>query len=1124
VLFFSLLLDGVESSKCWSIFHDIYINASTMETIRAQSSKLSALSESLEVWKSGPYNDILKMGSIETLNRIHRYWLKYSNIATRNVLHETQAAMKKVFLKYYAEKDMFIAPLIRSFGPANGLWQRIVDHHIRQYWQIGVADIRDQPKEPTCNPLFLYSSTAGSKFALHQESHPLAMYHLGVVSVREPFNPKDRYDHEKRIREYMPKALLEAKSQFQLWCQAFQASCAGDPRVTIRFVVADPMALCYALHPEHAEFMANYSAPWSSSPLELEDGVVAPYPIIDTSNLIDTVGPISVLVATVPILEESPTSSLYTETASRPWPLETSLLDDFLGKPNIMCCVLGIAPVAYLTGVSNSGLGHEPLVIKSNDRESPIPLQIIWKIPSGGDVDVKIQPKLCFDREEFGTYLFAIYLRMFAREEGIQKVLMGSIEQSVARNRLPSFGYTRAGFAAFVAFLKRRHETDFEAAVTLFYRFLRNTQGEKSSVEDLLMHLAYFGVVPLPKADLPTVEEVNAFLPTIGDTGPPLDPKKYGKPVDSISLTVPRARLRAVSQRFMEKMNVRYDFHVRLHVSPTLFHTFSSPSACFGTFVGDLDDRTRILFGDDGWAGISDLNVCFVLPAVLLYTVPLDQISVSFNLTAKPATNKLFRKHYGQELEIFRAALLDENHVRILGSLPGYPPKEPSVFPESDKRPAESNHRFTKSHPTLQLGKTSFASFTTRITLRNDDDFPASVIVAEQTSACVVVIRYNGIVEACQFPFPIVGRPPTTCIDRQSRWIELNVPLYNPARREGGYFRRFMPLIRDADGSLCSWSLPSVNFKTIEHLKDMPTRDSPGNNWHGNFILTLFSDRESDEIKANTDNGDNLKFMKKSMGIVLNHIYGDRKQSIINFGTDGRTCFVLFIPGVYFDFSLQTIVAKAYILYLPSDFVQKYPHIESILSSLPVRKDEKNIQVGQDELRCWNRAFPAMVERCRSWEHKESCQYSTTNLLSTSVESRTFCSCGMGKVDEDFLKVKQWKGMEKYVTRCALSAVFPAPYMEETRQRQLAMVKEMRRRVTTVSDKFTQLSLNPSMAATCQVCGSEKDAKKCSLCGRVVYCSRACQKEDWPKHKVVCPALSKISASQADTRGSHLLC
>ena len=49
----------------------------------------------------------------------------------------------------------------------------------------------------------------------------------------------------------------------------------------------------------------------------------------------------------------------------------------------------------------------------------------------------------------------------------------------------------------------------------------------------------------------------------------------------------------------------------------------------------------------------------------------------------------------------------------------------------------------------------------------------------------------------------------------------------------------------------------------------------------------------------------------------------------------------------------------------------------------------------------------------------------------------------------------------------------------------------------------------------CKVTRSEKKLSKCSRCGKVFYCSKNCQKEDWNEHKKNCvDKKNKISNSQ----------
>jgi hypothetical protein len=135
----------------------------------------------------------------------------------------------------------------------------------------------------------------------------------------------------------------------------------------------------------------------------------------------------------------------------------------------------------------------------------------------------------------------------------------------------------------------------------------------------------------------------------------------------------------------------------------------------------------------------------------------------------------------------------------------------------------------------------------------------------------------------------------------------------------------------------------------------------------------------------------------------------------------------------------------------------------------------------------WKQSIPAMVERCRDWEHKETCDYKT------EVDASLVCSCGKGKVQPNFLHVREWAGLAPKVVRLALSPLLPEPFVEPTRTQSLAAA-DVSRIVGTMNGEGT----------VCVLCGSNGPTKKCGQCKKVSYCGRECQRKDWKQHKPKC--------------------
>jgi hypothetical protein len=160
VLLLTLLLDdsnGHVYSKLWNIFHDFYINSTLLDTIRDQSAKLVRLADTMVTWANSPYGDILHMVNTESLQKLRDIWLKYVNTSDEmdSIHQQFQKATKKVVHDHYSpahDKHEAITSLTRSFGMMATGSVRVANHHMKQFWSIGVVDSKDLPTNPICNP------------------------------------------------------------------------------------------------------------------------------------------------------------------------------------------------------------------------------------------------------------------------------------------------------------------------------------------------------------------------------------------------------------------------------------------------------------------------------------------------------------------------------------------------------------------------------------------------------------------------------------------------------------------------------------------------------------------------------------------------------------------------------------------------------------------------------------------------------------------------------------------------------------------------------------------------------------------------------------------------------------
>ncbi|KAK0443909.1 uncharacterized protein EV420DRAFT_1014153 [Desarmillaria tabescens] len=276
--------------------------------------------------------------------------------------------------------------------------------------------------------------------------------------------------------------------------------------------------------------------------------------------------------------------------------------------------------------------------------------------------------------------------------------------------------------------------------------------------------------------------------------------------------------------------------------------------------------------------------------------------------------------------------------------------------------------------------------------------------------------------------------------------------------------------------------MPVINVANSDSLK-----------WLDSHLAFMLSDRERLAFRQTGHVSDTLHCLKKSLTQIFLTFTGVYKPEAKIFAlrtSEGGIFTLLFVRELRLDLDSQTIVADCFLLPIPFgiECPSAPPKVERILKNRAVME----INTAPSEQRTWMQLFSVISERCRKWEHTPNCEYKTRGTLlslDTTIPP-AFCSCGRGKDDaSSFFKDMGLDDVSCFVTRAALGPLFAVPYLED------------------VGITAIDTAPNGCTSSKCASCGAQSEhLQVCSACKRQYYCSRACQRSDWKRHKPNCRA------------------
>ncbi|KAA1466961.1 hypothetical protein DENSPDRAFT_862780 [Dentipellis sp. KUC8613] len=1105
VLLLSMITEPqLEFTSMWNIFYDMYLDKESHRILIDQCKRLIDCSQTLQEWHQSPYGKVLRMCSNYTLERIRHHWKLYSEM--HRLARQELSRISRSFPRDRTDPSdsvscSLVLSVTRSAGPLFSAAIISTSDHFEHYWKTGITSTSasDVKRATMVNPTFVYS-LAGDTFSVQYGLDPLISFHLAPTFTHSCAASTDT-------------VVEAAKSQFRSWCSAvresFSTSSPHSP--VIRFLLGEATVASRALQAfqNSKAFKAQTPvAPWSSQLMELDPeeytrhGAPAAFNVVDTSNLVDHLGLLNVLVTAIPLLSTPYTSAvLYTESLTVSGDDATKdFKAQLYGNLTTIGAIINLCPIEYLSGFTARCNTHEVLLDRilrdaftTTQLQSQYHQATTWKIPSSADVTAtRRNPKgqcLRFDPVQLGAVFYDLYELMFQHENTMYPRSELTARGLSMSNLLHN---TRESFVLFLRLVRDRSNISSEQWESTMVRFLsiRETDRCRSRHERLLPLDFLFDFdlrMQLDVHGLYSSAHFHQRFPTIGC----FDGWTTVPPFVQIILSVPRRRIGKLKTAIEVLKTPLLQCDV-MCPDETCRASFTAVTAVFGTIrLTGTDGQGRgVVFQEDheGLHGNSPLVVSIVVPSELLVRIgPPEQVTIGLSLQKTPmAALVANRPGWSQSPTIYSAGLMDRSQVTIFpkqsSPIPHSQNVIPSGLPDGESSSQDGIGTCDPVVVTFDEQCEQIASLTLRILVENSTvraKFQAgSNPTVVQTSACTMQITLAGNDQDVIFPFPISGSKHRVRLARKSLYIEIVVPVAG-LFREGGFKLNLFPVVQEGS-SINPWNIHRLNLFRSPRLN--LSEDGVNMGWLKTHASTMMSHRERSLRKTHAN--DALMLIKdtlhsiilRSAGIDVDH--PQRLFALLDKPTRDVDTF-FFVNDLHFDLASHTVICDAYVLSLKPQLMQK---IDAPFRELLTHKIV-HIPAYEGEMRAWKQILPAFAERCRvSWQHGSNCEYLSRGIipLGTEMEIDPLCSCGRGKDVEGMERVSEWQAFAPYVTRVALSPLFAVSYME-------------------------YIGRDPD-AHKCSVCRGKGKPKLmgCSVCKTTRYCSQRCQKKDWPDHKPKC--------------------